>query len=154
MTTADLAQGVALLLATLVVGQDFASWAVVHRVLDRLPFEANLPAEQPIYRGFGRLMPVLMPATILTLVATVVISPPGSVIRGPLGLLAIASFVAMVAITIAGNMPLNARILAASPSTPEHEWWTLRRRWDVFHRVRVLVEMIGLISLIVAVTLD
>lgn len=42
---------------------EFASFAFVHPVVRRLPAEHHLTVEQGLLRTFGRVMPVLMPAT-------------------------------------------------------------------------------------------
>src|SRR3712207_9256034 len=46
-------------------------------------------------------------------------------------------YVAMLAVTFAGNMPINRRVLGLDPTTvSEQEFIELRRRWDRFHAAR------------------
>ncbi|MGH3735546.1 MAG: hypothetical protein ACRDT6_07985 [Micromonosporaceae bacterium] len=57
-------------LGLLVVGgftacAEFGSYAFVHPVLRRLPVEHHIDVEQGLLRTFGRVMPVLMPGTLL-----------------------------------------------------------------------------------------
>ncbi len=54
-------------------------------------------------------------------------------------------FVAMLATTVRGNVPINNRTLALSPEeTPPEEWRDLRERWDRLHALRVVLNVTGL----------
>jgi hypothetical protein len=55
-------------------------------------------------------------------------------------------YVAMLAVTFAGNMPANRRTLDLNPKTvPRDEFLALRRRWDGFHAVRNLLNAAGFV---------
>lgn len=137
-----------LLCTALMVGQEFSGWAVVHRSLNQLPFEHNQPAEQAIYRGYGRLMPVLMPLTSVLAIASLLALPGPRGISFALTALGIGCLLVALGITLGGNMPINRQIWAATPEMDPDVWWTLRRRWDRWHSVRLPFELAALTLLI------
>ncbi len=56
-------------------------------------------------------------------------------------------YVAMLAVTFAGNMPINRRVLELDPATvSREEFMELRRRWDRFHAARNTLNFIGFAS--------
>jgi hypothetical protein len=55
-----------LLLTGVLVGNEFGSWAAVHPALGTLPAAAQVRAEQAITRRYGRMMPFLMVAAIVS----------------------------------------------------------------------------------------
>jgi hypothetical protein len=64
-------------------------------------------------------------------------------------------YVAMLAVTFAGNMPANRRTLELDPGTvPSGEFLSLRRRWDGFHAVRNLLNAAGLVFAILGALSD
>jgi hypothetical protein len=53
-------------------------------------------------------------------------------------------YVTMLALTFAGNMPINRRILELDPATvSREEFIELRRRWDRFHAARNTLNFLG-----------
>jgi hypothetical protein len=56
-------------------------------------------------------------------------------------------YVAMLAVTFAGNMPINRRVLELDPATvSREEFIELRRRWDRFHAARNVLNFLGFAS--------
>ena len=53
-----------LVLAALLVGNEFGSWVAVHPALGNLP--AHIRAEQAIVRRYGKIMPFLMVSTTVS----------------------------------------------------------------------------------------
>jgi hypothetical protein len=49
----------------------------------------------------------------------------------------------MLAITLAGNVPLNGQTLRFTEAASEEEWRRIRRRWDQLHAVRVVLDSAG-----------
>ncbi len=94
------------LLAALLVGNEFGSWAVVHPALDRLPAPARIRTEQDVYRRHGRVMPVLMNLGVFSVVPDLSLTRD----RGSAVFLALGGFgclLAMLAMTLVGNLPLK-----------------------------------------------
>lgn len=130
---------VALVVAALLVGNEFGTWAVVHRQLARLPVPQHVAAEQALHRGYGVMMPILMVATLLVGVVAAIVVPGGRV----LFLLGVACFAAMLAVTFAVNIPVNTATVRARPDIDPLRWRRLRRRWNHGHDVRVVLDLLG-----------
>ncbi len=133
----------------ILVGNEFATWAVVHRAVRALPVSSQVIAEQAMTRRYLALMPVLMTATIASGVAVLVLLPAGEPAAFRLTLAGTTCFAVMLAITLVGNMPLNAATLRATADIPEGDWRRLRRRWDALHSVRILLDVSGYLLLVV-----
>jgi hypothetical protein len=56
-------------------------------------------------------------------------------------------YTAMLAVTFAGNMPVNRRMLEIDVGTVSgEELMELRRRWDQFHAARNVLNFLGFAS--------
>ena len=142
MTALDGAHFANLLLAALLVGNEVGTWAVIHPALNTLPFEANLRPEQAIVRRYGRFMPALMLLAIASGIVVVSLRPQS--FSFALTLAGVLCLAVMLAVTLAGNVPINRKILEATLDTPPPTWWSLRRRWDRLHTARVVLDVAGL----------
>lgn len=135
-----------LLLAGMLAGNEFGTLAGVHPALDRLGASAeNVRAEQEITRRYGMIMPFWMSAVIVSCLPTLALSRGrrfGSTLAGTL------CFVAMLAMTLTRNVPINERILALSAETDAEGFARLRARWDLLHAFRVSLDVAGLAFLI------
>ncbi len=139
---------IALLLAGLLAGSELTSWAIVHPTLWKLDHEAQVRAEKLMYRRFASIDPFLMTATV---VACFVAAGSLSGTAASLALAAGACFAAMMAITLAGNMPLNLKVFRwdEERGDPE-EWRRIRRRWDRLHSVRIVLDVAGFVLIALA----
>lgn len=139
--TKDVVPAVAVGLAGVLTGNELGTLTGVHPALGRLPMPSLLLAEQTLTRRYGTLMPPLMAATIAVAAAAAGTTTGG---RRRLFVAAAGSYAAMLAVTLAGNLPLNAATLRLPASTDEEEVRSVRRRWDRLHAVRVALDLIGL----------
>jgi len=133
-----------LFLAGALTGNEFGGFVGFHPALYRLPMEAHAKAEREITARLGKIMPPFMIAAILSFV------PALSMTRDRLSfrftMAGMICYVAMLAVTFAGNMPANRRTLDLNPKTvPKDEFLALRRRWDGFHAVRNLLNAAGFV---------
>jgi hypothetical protein len=125
-------------------GNEFGGVVGFHPALYELPTEAHTRAERAITSRFGKLMPPFMTATIVSFVPVLSLvrhrrSP--SLIFTLVGMLC---YMAMLAVTFAGNMPINRRVLELDPVTvSREEFIELRRRWDRFHAARNTLNFLG-----------
>ena len=126
-----------LLLTGVLTGNEFGGFVGFHPALYELPTEAHARAERAITSRFGKIMPPFMTTAIVSFV------PVLSLVRDRRSpsffftLLGMLCYVAMLAVTFAGNMPVNRRMLEMDPSTiSDEELMELRRRWDRFHTAR------------------
>jgi hypothetical protein len=62
-------------------------------------------------------------------------------------LMGMLCYMAMLAVTFAGNMPVNRRMLEIDVGTvSSEELMELRRRWDRFHAARNVLNLLGFAS--------
>ena len=142
-----------LFLAGVLTGNEFGGLVGFHPALYRLPTEAHASAEQEITARFGKIMPPFMVATIISFVPVLSLTgdPRSSRFAGA-GMLC---YLAMLAVTFAGNIPANRRTLDLDPaSVSREEFLALRRRWDAFHAVRNLLNAAGLVFAILGALSD
>ena len=133
-----------LFLAGTLTGNELGGFVGFHPALYRLPTEAHASAEREITARLGKIMPPFIIATILSFVPALSMTRDRRSFRFTLA--GMICYVAMLAVTFAGNMPANRRTLNLDPRTvPKDEFLALRRRWDGFHAVRNLLNAAGFV---------
>ncbi len=141
-----------LLLAGVLTGNEFGGFVGFHPALYELPTEAHARAERAITSRFGKIMPPFMTAAILSFVPVLSLVRNRSSTSFFFTLVGMLCYVAMLAVTFAGNMPINRRILEMDPATASNEeLLELRRRWDRFHTARNVLNFFGFASTLVGV---
>lgn len=144
----DLRPFTAVLLSGLLTGSELTSWGIVHPTLWKLEHHEQVRAEKLIYRRFGTVDPFLQTATIAACFVA------GGGLRGrdsTQALLAGASYSAMLAITLVGNMPINLRVFRWDEQQGDPgAWRRLRRRWDRLHRARITLDTAGFVLITLA----
>ena len=136
-----------LLLAGLLTGNEFGGFVGFHPALYELPTEAHVRAERAITSRFGKLMPPFMTAAIVSFVPILSLVRDRRSPSFVFTLLGMLCYVTMLAVTFAGNMPVNRRMLEMDPGTVSGEELVgLRRRWDRFHAVRNVLNFLGFTS--------
>ncbi len=133
------ARFVNLILAALLAGNEFGTWAAVHPALGRLSTAERIRSEQEVTRRFAAIMPFWMSSVILSCLPVLALARD----RRPV-FAGTACFVAMLLSTLFGNVPINNRVLEMSPETDAEEFSRLRERWDRLHALRVLLNVAGL----------
>ena len=139
---------IAVVLAGLLAGSELTSWGMVHPTLWKLDHGAQVRAEKLMYRRFATIDPFLMTGAVIAAFVA------AGALDGTPARLALAGgicFAAMLAITLAGNMPINLRVLRwdEQGGDPE-EWRRLRRRWDRLHSVRIVLDSAGFVLVALA----
>lgn len=123
-----IARLVNLVLAGLLTGNEVGTKAVVHPALDTLPPDARFRAERAVVGRYGRVMPVLMPLTMLSVVPILVAIRDRRSLAFRATLAAVAAYGAMVVVTVVGELPINRRLLDAPLQAPPADFAELRRR--------------------------
>jgi uncharacterized membrane protein len=133
-----------LLLTGVLTGNEFGGFVGFHPALYELPTEAHARAERAITSHFGKIMPPFMTTAILSFVPILSFVKDR---RSPsffFTLVGMLCYVAMLALTFTGNMPVNRRMLEMDPVTASgEELIELRRRWDRFHAARNVLNLLG-----------
>lgn len=134
-----------LVLAVLLVGDEFGTRTAVHPALWDLLTLAHIRAEQTLTRRYGAMMQFWMSSVILSCLSVLALIPNrrSSALRFTLA--GTACFVAMLISTLRGNVPINERTLELRPEeTPAEDWRQLRERWERLHTLRVFLNVAGL----------
>jgi uncharacterized membrane protein len=134
-------------LAGSLTGMELASWAVVHPAIGRLKHLEQVHVETALYRRFAQVQAPQM-AIAVTLSAATAATSNGATRRLAAG--STGCMIAMLAVTFAGNMPINAAVLRWEESADPGRWRALRRRWDRLHTVRVLLDTTAFAMLVAA----
>ena len=138
----EIVRFVNLSLTGVLAGNEFGTWAAVHPALEKLSTPERIRAEQEVTRRYAKIMPLWMLSVIASCLAVLVPSRKTSSFLPTL--LGMVCFVAMLVSTIFGNVPINTRVLELSPEEDYEEFGYLRKRWDMLHTFRVLMNVTGL----------
>jgi uncharacterized membrane protein len=131
-----------LVLAGMLAGNEFGTWAAVHPSLGKLDPAERIRAEQEVTRRYGAIMPAWMGSTVVSCLLALVLSRGSSGFRSTL--FGTACFVGMLLSTRIGNVPINNRVLEIDPEKDQEEFARLRERWDRLHTLRVALNVAGL----------
>ena len=134
-------------LAGSLAGMELASWAIVHPAIRRLEHLEQVHAEKALHRRFGAVQAPQMTAAIA---ASAAAAAAGAGPAKPLAGVATGCFGAMLALTFAGNMPINVAVLRWKEPGDPARWAALRRRWDRIHTVRIVLDTTGFGLLVAA----
>lgn len=130
-------------LSILIIGfvgsAEFASVALVHPVIRKLPDDQQLVVEKGLLRTFGRVMPLGMTAAAALGIAVAIERPSALLIA------AAAILAAALVVTIAGNVPINLRTGRITGRIAPEGFIAMRRRWDVFQLVRGSLQLVGFV---------
>lgn len=127
---------------------EFGSYAFVHPVLRRLDVETHVTVEQGLVRTFGRVMPVLMPLSLLVVIAWGSLASETS---APLRGLAIGSWAFGVLTTVAVNVGINVQTSRWDGERPATQWRAMRSRWEVFQGIRSWAFLVSFLFVVAAV---
>ena len=140
-----------LLLTGVLTGNEFGGLVGFHPALYELPTEAHARAERAITSRFGKIMPPFMTGAILSFVPVLSLDRDRRSPSFLFTLVGMLCFMAMLAVTFAGNTPINRRVLELDAATvSREEFIELRRRWDRFHAMRNVLNLVGFVSALLA----
>lgn len=128
---------------------EFGSYAFVHPVIRRLPPEHHVVVEQGLVRTFGRVMPVLMPASLILLV---VWASADGFDQPFLQAAVIATWGIGLVTTVLVNVGINLRTVRWDDTAASGEsWQAMRTRWELFQAVRSWAFLLSFVLVCLAV---
>src|SRR5215216_6022641 len=127
-----------LVLAGMLAGNEFGTWAAVHPSLGKLGPSERIRAEQELTRRFSGIMPIWMGSAVVSCVLALLFSRGSAGFRSTL--FGTVCFAGMLASTRIGNVPINERVLEIDPEQDQEEFAELRKRWDRLHTLRVVLN--------------
>ncbi len=139
-----------LLISGLLVGNELAVALFIHPVLYSAPDEAHVRVAKPLARRLGRYMPFWYAASLLFAILQLLISGPGTNVSWWLCCTAAILLAAIIVLTILLPVPINNRIAGWDLNRLPPDWLSMRRRWDLYHGIRVLLLIVMLILLILS----
>ena len=141
----DSAQLAGVLMTGLLAGNELGTAIGSHPALRTLPLTAEIEAERALTAHLGKVMPLYMTATVTAAVVAAVDrrGQPGF----ELAAAAAGATALMLAITLLGNLPLNARTVTYPETGGAREWEALRSRWRRLHQIRVVLDVAAFAAL-------
>jgi uncharacterized membrane protein len=106
-------------------------------------------------RTFDPYMPIVVIGALVGGVALAVVLSPGlHSASGQLAMTGVVGYVAVMAISLATNVPINKHVAQWSIQDPPADWSAVRARWIRFHILRTLVSLPALASYLLSSLLD
>lgn len=138
----EIFQFVALILTSLSMGVHFGTWLTETPLRKTQSGALFTEVQKGRDRVAARTMPILGNAAILSVAVCAVLarSVPGAL---ALSLVALALIVGDMAVTLAGNVPINQQVQGWNVAAPPPEWAELRDRWEKFHTIRTVLIVSG-----------
>jgi uncharacterized membrane protein len=137
-TSIHLLEIAAIVTTGILAGCEFAVAVFFHPSISRLPDTVHIQAAQALAKILGRVMSFWYPVSVLlTFAATFVVHT----IQSQPWWLALSSAVLLALICIYSLLlpvPINNQVARWRTDTVPANWRDLRRRWDLFHAIRVV----------------
>ena len=134
--------------AGLMVGNEVAISAFVNPALRRLDSVPQVQALSILARSLGRAMPVWYGLCLALLALESFLRRHQTTLAALLT--ATVLWVAAIIFSIGMLVPINNRIAALNTAAPAPGWERDHRKWDVLHRVRILLLIVALLVVIKA----
>lgn len=139
-----------IVIAGLMVGNEFAVSAFVNPSFSQLDDTAHAPTAQSLARIYGRVMPFWY---ALVLILTVAVSINLRLARSETSWLAIVSatlWLSSIVFTLIGPLPINNQVISWDLEHLPPNWKDLRSRWDRLHAIRVAILFAAFVCLVSA----
>jgi hypothetical protein len=137
----------------LLVGNELAVAVFIHPVLYSVADEAHVRVAKPLARRLGRSMPFWYAISLVFAILQMLIVRAAPVAWW-LCCAAAILLALIIVLTILLPVPINNRIAGWDVDRLPTDWLSMRRRWDLYHRVRVFLLVVVLVLLILSALLD
>jgi len=143
-------QFISICLAALVTGVFWGPWLGLSRSIETFPPEVFLAIGHRMIANLARIMPILMPAAMLSIVPVLFLSYPTQPAAFYLAMAGLGMYVVALVVTLAVEVPIDNQIRVWTISALPPDWHRLRDRWASFHVVRTWASVAGLALLVAA----
>ena len=143
-------QVVSIFLSALVTGVFWGPWLGLSRSIKTFEAEVFLAIGHRMIQNLAPIMPLLMPAAILSIVPVLVMSFHEALTF----YFTLAGFVLLIAallVTLMVEVPIDNQIKKWTVATLPDHWQELRDRWETFHVIRTVACLTGLFLLLIGV---
>lgn len=132
-----------------VAGAESGSWMCVHPVIAKLPTEQQIVFQKGLLKTFGRVMPILMPLSLVLMIAVYINNPDKADFSGIIELIATILSGTAILTTVFFNVPVNIITGKWKENNYSKEWIKKRLIWRFFQGYRSIVFLIVFVLLIV-----
>lgn len=137
-----------LMCASLLVGNEFTVGVFINPLFGRLPDVPQVFAAKKSARLYGKVMPLWIITNVLLCgVLTFLIAGSYSS-QWWMYLAATTLFVVVIVFTLIFPVPINSKIASWDPDDLPSDWRELRKRFDKYHLIRIVLLLIALACLI------
>jgi uncharacterized membrane protein len=136
-------QFVSIMLYVLVAGVMWGTWLSLARTMTRYDAATFLTDGQHMIENLATIMAVLMISAVLVGLIMVVLLMwhARSMTAGWLALVALLMMIAVLAITLAVEVPIDNLIANWTEATLPADWTEIRARWATFHTLRTFLSL-------------
>ena len=142
-----------LFLSGLLVGNELAVAVFIHPVLYSVSDEAHVRVAKPLARRLGHSMPFWYALSLVFAILQMLLMRAALAARW-LSCAAAILLALIIVLTILLPAPINNRIARWDIDRLPTDCLSMRRRWDLYHRVRVLLLIVVQVLLILSALLD
>jgi uncharacterized membrane protein len=137
-----LAQFLTIMLYVLVAGVMWGTWLSLGRTMTRYDATTFLADGKHMIDNLATVMAVLMiSAVVVGLVAAFLLFRRRSTTAGWLALAGVLLMVAVIAVTLSVEVPIDNKIKTWTAATLPSDWQDIRARWAAFHTLRTFLSL-------------
>lgn len=141
---------VSIFLLALVTGIFWGPWLGLSRSITTFQPEVFLAIGHRMIRNLAPVMPILMPAAMLSILPVLFLSYTRRPETFYLNLVGLTLFVIALLVTLVVEVPIDNKIMTWTVATLPDNWENLRDRWETFHVIRTVASVGGLAVLLIA----
>ncbi|MBW4469610.1 MAG: DUF1772 domain-containing protein [Stenomitos rutilans HA7619-LM2] len=139
---------ISVIVAGLMVGNELAVSAFVHPRLSALDDQAHAASAQALARVYGAVMPIWYAVVLILTVALTLVVPWS--IATELAVVSAAIWLGSIIFTLVFPVPINNQVIRWNLDALPNNWKALRKQWDHFHAIRIVMLLLALTCLTVA----
>ena len=139
-----IAEFATLMLIALVMGVFWGTWFTLTRSIYDFSAAEFIHIGKTIIANVGMPMRIIMPATLLMMIITILLSRRVNRESFYLYILSFLLMVATLIITVAVEVPIDNKINTWTEATVPANWQSLRHTWDQFHTARTFTSIASL----------
>lgn len=140
---------ISIFLLALVTGVFWGPWLGLSRSITTFQPEVFLAIGHRMIRNLAPVMPILMPAAMLSILPVLFLSYSNRPQTFYMNLAGLILFIIALLVTLIVEVPIDKKIIGWTPTTLPNNWPTLRDRWETFHVIRTVASVVGLALLLI-----
>ncbi|MCU1481745.1 MAG: hypothetical protein JWQ19_2531 [Subtercola sp.] len=144
---------IAIPLCALLFGVFWGPWLALSRSMATFSAPVFLAIVARMDHNLGRIMGVMMPVAILSIIPVAVAAAGVSPLNLTLAIAAFIAFVVTLLVTMLVEVPIVTRVRDWTAGALPTDWQSQRDRWVSFHLIRVIGGFVGLVFLVAAALL-